>query len=212
MEAQVILGNCELTLNDPNGAYWNTASDPLELLGYLNQFCQWAIGLKPDLGTARQVVNLTAGINQRIPATGMQFLDADFAGNGQSVFLREFEELKHSKFSNLANTTPVDNVTTVCADPRDPRDFYCWPPSTGASASTLQIRFAQYIMLMTEPTNTYPLGDETSDPAYWYVLALAFRKTCDRQDLDRAAVCYNNALQWFGLRTQAQFGEDGKED
>lgn len=212
MLAQEILGNCELTLGDPNGVYWNTASNPLELLGYLNQYCRWAVGLKPDLRTLRTVINLAPGINQAIPSDGEQFMDADFAGNGQAVFIRQFEELKHSKFANMASATEAENVTTVCADPRDPRRFYVWPPSTGASGSTLQIRYAQYITAMTSSGDTYPLGDETADSAYWYVLGLAFRKTCDRQDMDRAAVCYGNAQAWFGMRTQAQGAESAQED
>ena len=208
MQASDILGNCEATLNDSSGEFWT----PTELLGYLQQFCRMAVGLKPDLTSERVVVNLEAGITQTIPDAYMQFLDADFAGNGQAVFVRTLEQIKHSKFANMANATPSDNPVAVATDKRNVRQYIVFPPSTGNSASTLQIEAAKYPAVMTSPSDTYPLPQETADSAYWYVIAIALRKTCDRQDLDRAAVCMQNSLQWFGFRSSAQFGEAPKED
>lgn len=205
--AQDILGNVESDLNDPANLYWSTT----ELLGYLNQFCRMAQGLKPDLTALRASVSLIAGSYQALPADGMQFLDAYFAGNGQAVFIRQLEEIKHSKFTNAAAATQAANVQVVCADPRDPKRFFVFPPSTG-SGSTLEILYSQYPVAMPATTSTYTLPDETADSAFWYCLALAFRKPTDRQDLDRAGVCYQNCIAWFGLRTQAQFGEDAQED
>lgn len=210
--ASDILGNCKQTLNDPAGKYWDTPSFPNELLGYLNQYCNMAVGYKPDLATDRFVMNLAPGINQVLPASYMQILDVDFAGNGQAVFLRTFDQLKHSKFANLASVGPVQNVNYAAADPRDPKRFYVWPAAVGGSGCTLQVRAAKYITFMTASSDTYPIGQESQDSAYWYVLALAFRKTCDRQDLDRAAECYKNAMAFFPARTQGQLGEAPRED
>jgi hypothetical protein len=206
--AQDILNVCEDTLDDPTNTFWSST----ELLAYLNQFCRWAMGLKPDLVAYRTLVNLAAGSYQQIPADGFQFLDAYFAGNGQAVFVRNLEEVKHAKFANATATGQTAFPTVVALDPRDPQRYFVFPPSNGESASTLEILYAQRITPMAETTSTYVLPDETADTAYWYVLALAYRKATDRQDLDRAGICYQNATAWFGLRTQVQFGMDAKED
>lgn len=202
-----ILAVCSSDLNDPSSLYWTQA----ELISYVNQFCQFAPGLKPDLTATRAIVSLVAGSYQALPADGFQFLDAYFNGAGQSVFIRQLDEYKHAHFSNAASAAQVANVTVVCADPRDPKRFFTFPPSTG-SDSTLEILYAQMPTVFTTAGATYPLPSETVDSCFWYVLALAFRKPTDRQDLDRAAICYTNSIAWFGLRTQAQFGEDAQED
>lgn len=202
-----VLAVCSSDLNDPTSLYWTQA----ELISYVNQFCQFAPGLKPDLTALRASVSLVSGSYQALPADGMQFLDSYFAGNGQAVFIRKLEEVKHAKFANATGGTQVANVQVACADPRDPKRFFVFPPSTG-SGSTLEILYTQIPTVVTTAGATYPLPSETVDSCFWYVLALAFRKPTDRQDLDRAGICYQNSIQWFGLRTQAQFGQDPQED
>src|SRR5690554_214108 len=46
-----------------------------EFGGWLNEFYQAAVGLKPDASTVNEEVTLVAGTKQGIPATGLRLLD-----------------------------------------------------------------------------------------------------------------------------------------
>lgn len=206
--ASDILDNVVFTLDDPTNEYWGQP----ELVSYLNQYCRWALGLKPDLNVNREQVPTVSGVYQSIPADGMQFLDTDFAGNGQAVQVIPLDAVKHSKYQNGASMTDSANAEVACPDPRSPKNFYTFPPSTG-SGSTVGVLYSQYMTApMTDFASAYPWPDETVDSAYWYVLAMCFRKTGDRQDLERAKECRDNSVAWFGLRTQTQSAESPTED
>ena len=213
MLASEIIDSVRFTLLDPSpGKYWSDE----ELIGYLNGYVKWACGLKPDVNVVRVVVNLDPGTDQVIPSDGHQFMDAHFAGNGQAVFVYPLEKVKHAKFANAGKLPAVANVQVVCADPRDPKRYHVFPQSDGTSASLLEIEYgaipADMEFTSSGPSPTYPLGPETWDSAYSYVLALAYAKNTVRQDLGKVSSYYQRALAWFGLRTQAQFGEDPKPD
>lgn len=207
-----ITDNVQLVLNDPTGAFWNQSSNPNELLQYANQYCRWAMGLKPDLTAVRVTVNLAPGSDQVIPADGFQFLDADWTGNGQAVFVLPLETIKHSKFAKLASADPTTDIQAVAMDERVPAAYYVFPPAADSSGAVLQIKYAKKITPMASYSSAYVLPDESADSAFWYILCLCYRKATDRQDLQRAAECYTNALQWFGLRTQVQGAVDAKPD
>ncbi len=203
-----ILTPVQDTLLDPApGVYWPNA----ELVRYANMFLRFVCPLMPQLYTQRSYVTLVAGSDQALPADGHTFLDAYFAANGQAVFVMNMDVVKHGKFANLAQMTANANPKVVCADPRDPRRYHVFPKNTGA-ASALEILYGAFPTPIAALGDTWPLSDETQDPAYWYITNLAYRKQTDRQNLAKADECLGNCRAWIQARSTVQFGESPKAD
>lgn len=210
---------------DPSpGTYW---TDDGDLLPYLNQFQHLACGLKPDLYPMRATVQLTAGTDQVIPADGLQFLDAYYVpvhnpdpgysgggspNGGNAVFVYQLEQVKHSKFANMVSMPPVDNVQVVCADPRNDKGYFVFPPSTGTSSSLLRILYGAFPPYVDAITDPYYLPAETTMAATDFILSRAYRKGTDRQDLQKSEDLMKSALSWFPARDAGENAKDPKPD
>lgn len=110
-----------------------------ELAGWLNEFYQAAVSLKPDLSTVNEEVLLVAGTKQAVPGDGLRLLDVIRNTTGKmtavSVSTRKALDTVRRSWHSDPATTRIEHFVY---DDLDPRTFYVYPPAdTGAAVEIL---------------------------------------------------------------------------
>lgn len=183
-----------------------------ELAGWLNEFYQAAVGLKPDVSTVNETLALTTGTKQSIPATGLRLLDVirNTVGTMTGITVtsrRSLDTVRRAWHADPANT----RIEHYVFDDLDPTTFYVYPPA--ASGAAVEILYS------TVPTphdvstgiNTYglepfKLNDAHAPAATDYLLYRAFSKDAETgANLNRARMHFQAyAQQLTGKRQTDQ--------
>ncbi len=159
-----ILDKAETILQDTTNVRWPTA----ELLGWLNDGQREIVAFRPDAGNKIAQMSLVAGTKQSVPTDGYQLLDVvrnfDNAGTTAGRAVRKVpQELLDAQVPDWHAATPTTTVLHFTYDPRIPRTFYVYPPSTGTTK--LEILYS------AAPANLAAAGDVISiDDIYANVL------------------------------------------
>lgn len=181
-----------------------------ELAGWLNEFYQAAVGLKPDVSTVNEEVTLAAGTKQSIPDTGLRLLDVIRNTTGKmtgiSVTTRKsLDTIRRAWHSDPAST----RIEHYVFDDLDPTTFYVYPPAadTGAVVEILYSTvpaphdlsdFAVYSL------EAFKLNDAHAPAATDYILYRAFAKDAETpQNLNRSRMHYQNYAQQLTGKRQA---------
>lgn len=181
-----------------------------ELGGWLNEFYQAAVGLKPDVSTVNEEVTLAPGTKQSIPATGLRLLDVIRNTTGKmtgiSVKTRQsLDTIRRAWHSDPAST----RIEHYVFDDLDPTRFYVYPPaaadtnveilySTVPAPHDLSTGFEVYSL---EP---FKLNDAHAPAATDYLLYRAFAKDAETpQNLSRSRAHYQNYAEQLTGKRQA---------
>jgi hypothetical protein len=105
-------------------------------LVWLNEGQREIVSLKPDANTQNAAAQLTSGTKQTIPTGGLMLFnvtrnmgtDGSTAGNAILPIDMEAMDLMHPGWHAVTATTAI---SYFMFDPRDPKNWYCYPPSDG---------------------------------------------------------------------------------
>lgn len=186
--ATELLSSVSTSLLDDAERTWSEE----ELFGYLNRAVAQVCGTLLDVYVVTNVVALTAGPRQELPADGVALIDIPRDGNGNGVTQQALNELARTR-PQWAATAQSEDIAYFMYDRRSPRTYLVYPPA-GAGA-TVELVYAAIPPVMTYPNDEIPIP-ATFDTALWaYVLALAYAKNSKRQDMAKST-------GYMGLYTQ----------
>lgn len=181
-----------------------------ELAGWLNEFYQAAVGLKPDVSTVNEEVTLATGTKQSIPAAGLRLLDVIRNTTGKmtgiSVTTRKsLDTVRRAWHSDPAST----RIEHYVFDDLDPTTFYVYPPAdTGTDVEILYSTVPEPHDLSTGfsvySLEDFKLNDAHAPAATDYLLYRAFAKDAETpQNLNRSQMHYQNYAQQLTGKRQA---------
>jgi len=181
-----------------------------ELGGWLNEFYQAAVSLKPDVSTVNEEVTLTPGTKQAIPANGLRLLDVirNTSGTmtGISVTTRHsLNTVRRAWHSDPAST----RIEQYVFDELDPTTFYVYPPAD--TGTTVEILYATVPAphdlsagFSTYGLEAFKLNDAHAPAATDYLLYRAFAKDAETpQNLNRSQMHFQNYAQQLTGKRQA---------
>lgn len=111
-----------------------------ELAGWLNEFYQAAVALKPNVSTVNETKTLDPGTKQTLTEGGLVDVVRNTVGNMKSISVtsrRTLDTLRRNWHSEPATTT----IEQFVFDELDPRTFYVYPPADSGAEVEL-IRWA----------------------------------------------------------------------
>ena len=202
-----VIGNAKTILQE-TGAGVRWIDD--ELGGWLNEFYQAAVGLKPDVSTVNEEVALVSGTKQSIPTVGLRLIDVirNTSGSmtGISVTTRKsLDTVRRAWHSDPASSC----IEQYVFDDLDPATFYVYPPaeagatvevlySTVPTPHDLSTTFAAYSL------EDFKLNDAHAPAATDYILYRAFSKDAETPaNLNRSRMHYQNYAQQLTGKRQA---------
>lgn len=127
-----VLKNVVATLQDKGAVRWKTS----DLGNYLNEFYVELNVLRPDATSARQTLDLVAGVKQSIPATASKLLEVygnDTSGSKKEVTLLDNRRLLDAADPGWRARTGSAVIEHYMLDERDPTLFEVYPPATTAA-------------------------------------------------------------------------------
>lgn len=194
-----IVNGAALTLVDVSHVTWSAA----ELLGYLNEGIRATAFVKPDMVPKQVFVTLAAGVLQSIPADGIALLDIQQNEiSGRVVTLVNQQLLDECQRFWPAGTREVD-VEHYTADSRTPRQFKVYPPNDGTGS--VEIKYGSVPAALTSQGDALPVPDTYQAALTNFVLARAYAKNTQRQDLTKSAAAMQEWGRALGLKSQAQY-------
>lgn len=195
-------GGVRVTLIDASKTTWSDA----ELLDYLNQAIRATCFEKPDTYTLRDEIGLVAGTEQTLPTDAIALLDiyrnsAGSGGDGRVVTQVDEALLEEANrfWPAATQQTQVEHFT---ADPRDPRRFTVFPPNNGAGA--VEVLYGAVPAAMATLSAQLPVADSYESPFRDFMLAYAYAKSTQRQDLAKTGYYMQSWARKLGIKTNAQ--------
>ncbi|MBM96005.1 MAG: hypothetical protein CMI09_09200 [Oceanospirillaceae bacterium] len=188
------------------GVRWNNE----ELLGWLNDFYQFACMHLPDRFADVRTFSCVAGTRQDLPADMEQLLDVvrNMDGNLRAVRKvdrRMLDQTRPEWHSEAASTIQEG----WCFDDMFPKVFYVTPPAT--AGSTLEISgsvvpIGHVIADYNGGTVTIKCPDNMAPAAIDYILARSYGKDADYSgNAVREQNAMNRAMTALGLSQQVRF-------
>lgn len=202
-----IVGNAKLILQETGtGVRWVDG----ELAGWLNEFYQAAVGLKPDVATVNEELTLAAGTKQTIPATGLRLLDVIRNTSGKMTGISVTTRKSLDTIRRAWHSDPATNrIEHYVFDDLDPKTFYVYPPAEAGATVEILYSIVPAPHDLTNGWATYSaeafkLNDAHAPAATDYILYRAFSKDAESpQNLNRARMHYQNYAQQLTGKRQA---------
>jgi hypothetical protein len=171
--------------------------------------------LKPDSYTTSATFNLTAGTKQSLPALGITLVDitnnVTSAGVSISDVVREVaREILDAQIPGWHSVTKTVYAKFYTFDPRNPKQFFVYPPNTGAGYVDLVYASAPAGLELDEVTGeigtqTITLDDIYANAIFDYILYRAYSKDAEyAANTQRATASYQSFMQSLGLKEQAE--------
>lgn len=183
-------------LVDPDAVAWTDA----DLLECLNEAVRATCQVRTNAYPITEYIPLVAGTRQSIPAGGLAIFDVfENEVSKRRVTLVDLGLLDETYRFWPAGTTAVD-VIHYCTDPRDPKEWRCYPPNSGAGSV-----YATYGAVpdpMTQ-SDAIPLSDEYEPALFARAMAAAYRRNTLRQDLGKTQGYMQQWATLVGLQAQS---------
>lgn len=196
LQATDILTRARYTLLDANKQGW---SDD-ELLSYLNGGMTQVVSLKPDALPIVDLVALDPGVMQELPANGVLLLDAVMNGQGSTVTLQSLHEFSrvHPDWAKDAEGP----TRYVLFDPRLPRHYHVYPQAS--SGRNVWLKYGIMPDRLDGPNKFIDFADWYETPLWAFVVASAYAKNAQRQNLAKSAQFMAMFTQFVAGNTQAE--------
>lgn len=197
--ASDLITQLRVTLLDPApGATW---TDPM-LLGYINAAQRAVCLVRPELNTAREAVDLVAGIDQELPAgwTALLKIDRNVA-SGRVCRGPVDAALVDAAQSFWPAATPETDVQDYMLDPRDRKRFRVLPPNDGDGE--VMVFGGKVPTALANTGAAINLDDVYEDPLKQFVLSEAYAANTKRQDLAKAAAARGEFAKMLGINAQS---------
>jgi len=199
-----LISKAQTLLQDTAGTRWTST----ELLGWLNDGQREIVLLKPDANTSSSTHALTAGTKQALPNAGITLVDVtrNVTGTGAATGTT----IKHISRKQMDAQIPTWHSSATGAtvkyfmfDPRNPKEFYVYPPSAGANH--IELVYSAAPATISVATAVIGLDDIYANALVDYMLYRAFSKDADfAANTQRAISAYGVFAQALGLKETAE--------
>lgn len=186
-----------LDLVDESAVTWTDA----DLIEDYNEAIRAIVAARPDTHALTEYIPLTDGTTQSLPAGGTALFDVtENQASKRRVTQVDLELLDETYRFWPAGVEAVD-VKHFCADPRDKTQFRVYPPNTGYG-SVLATYAA--VPAAVSYLDVNPLADIYEPAIVQYMLAAAYRRNTQRQDLGKTQGYMQMFATSLGLNAQSQ--------
>ena len=182
-----------------------------EFGGWLNEFYQAAVQLKPDAYSVNEELLLNPGTKQSIPQSGLRLIDVvrntATASNQMAVMVttrRALDSTRRTWHSDPAST----NIEHYVFDELDPTTFYVYPPAdTGAALEIIYSAVPEphdvSLGLDGVGADKFKLNDAYGPVALDYILYRAYAKDAEHAaNLQRSQMHYQAYMQQLSGKAQ----------
>jgi len=163
---------------------------------------------KPEASVTNESVALVAGTKQSLPSTGILLIDVvrnmgadgDTPGNSIRIIMRKILDAQVPDWHLTAGAAAI--IKHYMFDPRDPTNYYIYPPSDATSQVEIIYSSAPTIVSAGENIS---IADVYESVLIDYILYRAYSKDADyAANAQRAQGHYQAVLQALGLQEKAE--------
>lgn len=204
--ASAIIDKAEIILQDTTNVRWT--SD--ELLGWLNDAQREITLAKPETSVKTTAVLLAAGTKQTLgsgsTADAIMLLkvirnmgtNGTTAGNAVRVVSGEILDAQRPGWHAETSTSSVQHVVY---DPRNPKQYYVYPPNTGTGY--VEVMYSCTPVNVATVGSTITVDDVFANAIMDYILYRAYSKDVEYAgNAQRAVAHYTAFANSLGLNTQ----------
>jgi len=190
-----IVDRAETILQDTTNVRWPSA----ELVDWLNAGQVEVVLLKPNSHvTHAAVVLVISETKQSIPSAGIQLIDVvrnmGTGGSTPGDAIRLIDrKLLDEQVPDWHSATGSAVVKHFMFDPRNPRNFFVYPPQPGSSPGYVDIVYSATPAAASAGGNI-TLGDEYANVLLDYILYRAYQKDADYAENSQRAALYYQAF------------------
>jgi hypothetical protein len=204
--AQSIVRRVVDTLQDPTSIRWPVG----ELARYFNDAQREVVLARPDAMVTNVSQALVAGTKQAIPSTGAKLIDVVRNTATKKAIRLCNREILDAQIPGWHGLTAVAEVVHYMYDPRDPKVFYVYPPSNGASS--VDLIHSLLPTDITEPgsgdytaiTGNLSLPDIYGNTVHDYIVYRAYNKDAEyAANAARAQASYASFATALGIEIKA---------
>lgn len=200
-----IINNAKTVLQEitADGIRWNN----VELVGWLNEFYQAAVQIKPEAFSVSESLSLVEGTKQDIPTSGLRLLDVIRNATGMAITVttrRALDSTRRSWHADQASSS----IEQFTFDELSPTRFYVHPPAiAGTSVDILYSAVPEghnaTLDLAVVGLESFKLNAAYVPVATDYILYRAFSKDAEHApNLQRAQMHYQSYMQQMAGKAQ----------
>jgi hypothetical protein len=200
-----IINNVKTVLQEitADGIRWNN----VELVGWLNEFYQAAVQIKPEAFSVSESLSLVEGTKQDIPTSGLRLLDVIRNATGMAITVttrRALDSTRRSWHADQASSS----IEQFTFDELSPTRFYVHPPAiAGTSVDILYSAVPEghnaTLDLAVVGLESFKLNAAYVPVATDYILYRAFSKDAEHApNLQRAQMHYQSYMQQMAGKAQ----------
>ncbi len=162
MQCSIVLTQVRKTLNDPSAVTWTDSSD---LIPALNDALRALVAVRPDAAAATTTHLLTAGTKQSIPTDGVRLLKVirnrgeDGLSSAGRVIKKSDINIQDMIFPEWHEQTGQTIIREYFYDPIAPREFWVFPPASGAPVIGVELSYVKTLTAISATTDTFPVDD-----------------------------------------------------
>jgi hypothetical protein len=202
--ASAVIGRAQTILQDTTAVRWSQT----ELLGWLNAGQREVVMVRPDACTKIANVTCVAGTKQAIPsADGIMLIDVirnmGASGTTPGKSIRKVpREILDAQTPGWHSMTATAEVLHYTFEPRAPKNFYVYPPSTGSVS--VEILYSASPTDVAVVSNVLGVDDIYEEALVDYILYRAYSKDSEYAGNAERAKAHRAAFEnTIGLKTQA---------
>ncbi len=197
--ASDILTRASIVLQDTTNVRWDLS----ELINALNDGQRDIALLAPEATTKTATVALVPGTKQTLPATGLRLISVNRnmgtgSTPGRAIRLVSRTVLDAQR-PNWHNENPSSTVLHYTFDPRNPKEFYVYPPQP-AIPSSVELVYSDMPATVSSG-QAISVGDIYANALLDYVLYRAYLKDAEyTQNAERASLHYKAFATALGAK------------
>lgn len=210
--ASAIIANAQTIIQDTTGVRWPAP----ELLKWLNEGQRELVMVKPDAYVKNESVLLVTGTKQAIPASGILLISVvrnmGTTGTTPGLAIRSIKrEVLDEQLPNWHASTASAAASYVVSDPRDPKNFYVYPPQPATGQGRVEIVYSASPPDVAAEANAINIDDIYSGSLLDYCLFRAYSKDAEYAgNANRAAAHYTKFRETLGLKAKGENDTEAK--
>lgn len=197
---QNIVDKVRADLVDEDAVTWTDA----DLIEDMNEGIRALCTVKNDTYVISDFVDLVEGIRQTLPEGSVALFNIDEnEASMRRITLVDRELLDETMAFWPAQEQAVD-VIHFTADPRNKVQFIVYPPNDGTGSVRATRGATPDAVLTSGAAGEWPLNDQYEPAIVMYMLAAAYRRNTQRQDLQKTEGYMQKFFTLAGLSAQGQ--------
>ena len=191
-----ILSKVGVVLNDTGFVRW--LKD--ELIGWINDAAAEVVIRRPSAGAVVEMTALVAGVNQQIPAGGIEILDILATADGYAV-RRCDRQLLDDQYPGWRRQKQSARIKHYTFDERTATQFVVYPPAI--AGAEVELMYSRPPAAVTTDADTLNIDRAYLSPIISFVLYRAQAKDFEYGDGTIAAAHYQAFNESIGARNEA---------